>query len=582
MTEKGHKVDEASDLHSKPPALLSKPSAQSRGLIGRFLPGALILLPNLLFCASPYIADTMVYADSVMRHLHGQMAGPFQPLWEFGHLLWRPLGALLAPLFFATVPDSLGQSHRIKLAFGFLAVNMMAGLSIAALLYDLFRRLAGWKTAALLTFGLSWSGGFLMYVLSGSSYITGLFFEVAAIWLLIPFSGGSPGVWRQVAAGALAAGGALFWFPYILAVPAVAAVPWAMGAMRPRDGIWALLRVGLTSAACILVVMSAGAWLAGARTPEKAAEWYRDAQHQWQQNRQWMRAVSGVPRLMVDLARDGVALKRYAFRDPFHPVNVWDVARLSLWKLAAFYAFLLSVLWMAARTARGRPALALLSIAGVPMLLFAIVLFEPSSAERFLPVLPFLLLAAAAGWGGRLRWVAGAVLVALAGINGPAFIEAFSTEQQSVFTQIEDYGRHAAPADLLVTVTFSDPLPQWLEQRIYHRSMRNRVVPTFQLIEVSTGLAQGWKERFAGRVLWQWNQAKADVWIRQGALRDRPDEILRWVEGDNPALRWADVPAFLNMFEYDRRTALTEGFARLAHSENNRLILERLMAAGKK
>ena len=551
-----------------------------RLLSSRFLPGALILLPNLFFCASPYIADTMVYADSVMRHLNGQTAQPFQPLWEFGHLLWRPLGALLAPLFFATVPDSLGHALRIKLAFGFLAVNMLAGLGIAALLYDLFRRLAGWKAAALLTFGLSWSGGFLMYTLSGSSYITGLLFEVAAIWLLIPFSGGPPCAGRQWTAGVLAALGSLFWFPYILAIPAVAAVPWAMNAMHPRDGIPALLRVGLTSAACILAVMGAGAWLAGARTPAAAAEWFRDASHQWQQNRQWMRAVSGVPRLMVDLSRDGVVLKRFTFHDPFHPVSAWDVARLSLWKLAVFYAFLFSVLIMAARAPRGRSALALLLIAGVPMLLFAIVLFEPSSPERFLPVLPFLLLACAAGWRGPLRWVAGGVMAALPVINAPVFIEAFSPEQQSTFAQIEDYDRHAAPADLLVTVTFSDPLPQWLEQRIYHRSMRNRVVPTWQLIEVSTGRAQGWKERFATRVLRQWDGAKADVWIRQGALRGQPDEILRWVEGDNPALRWADVPAFLNLFDYDRRTELPVGFSRLARSEKNRRILEPLAAIG--
>jgi len=540
----------------------------------------LILLPNLLFCASPYIADTMVYADSVMRHLNGQISGPFQPLWEFGHLLWRPLGAILAPLFFAAVPDRLGEAPRIKLAFGFLAVNMLAGLGIAALLYDLFRRLAGWKTAALLTFGLSWSGGFLMYVLSGSSYITGLFFEVWAIWLLIPVSGAPPGIRRQLAAGALAALGALFWFPYILAIPAVAAVPWAMSGMRPKDGIAALLRVGIISAACILVVMAAGAWLAGARTAPAAAEWYRDAQHQWQQNRQWMRAVSGVPRLMVDLSRDGVVLKRFTFRDPFHPVSAWDLARISLWKLAAFYGFLFSVLIMAFRSPRGRPALALLLIAGVPMLLFAIVLFEPSSAERFLPVLPFLLLAAAAGWSGPARWVAAAVLVLLPGINAPVFIETFSTEQQSTFAQIEDYTRHANPSDLLVTVTFPDPLPQWLEQRIYHLSMRNRTVPTFQLIEVSTGRSQGWKERFAARALRQWDIAKADVWIRQGALRDRPDEVQRWVEGDNPALRWADVPAFLTAFDYDVRTALPEGFARLARSDKNRRMLERLTAAG--
>lgn len=582
--------DDSEELPANPPASRAGPMIRARHLITRFLPGMLVLLPNLFLCASPYIGDTLQYTGAITSHFAGQRIGPFQPLWEFGHLLWRPLGALLAPLSFAVVPDSWAQMPGIKLAFGFLAINILAGLGTASLLYDLFHRLAGWKTALLLTFGLSWSSAFLMYTLSGSSYVAGLFFEVAALWLLIPSGDaakkGSPGAGRWIAAGVSMAVGALFWFPYILVAPAVAAVPWLMGAMRPRDGMRALLYVGLTSAACILIGIAAGAWLADARTPDRAVEWFRDARHQLHQNRQWMRAVSGIPRLMIDLSSDGILLKRFAFHDPFHQVSAWDLARLSLWKLAAFYAFFLSVLVMAARTPRARPALALLTLAGVPVLLFTIVLFEPSGPDKFLPVLPFLLLAAATGWSGRLRWVAGAfLLVGLPGINAPAFVDAFSTQQRSVLAQLKDYSQFAASTDLLVTVTFSDPLPQWLEQRIYHPSMRNRFVPTYQLIEIMMESPGDWQGRFAKRVLRHWNGSGAapgaDVWVRQGALRERPDEILQWVEGDSQSLHWADVTGFLNTFEYDRRTALAEGFARLARSENNRRTLERLTAAGK-
>jgi len=42
--------------------------------------------------------------------------------------------------------------------------------------------------------------------------------------------------------------------------------------------------------------------------------------------------------------------------------------------------------------------LMLAALAGLPLLVFAVFLFEPSSPERFLPGLPFLLFAMAAGW----------------------------------------------------------------------------------------------------------------------------------------------------------------------------------------
>ena len=79
--------------------------------------------------------------------------------------------------------------------------------------------------------------------------------------------------------------------------------------------------------------------------------------------------------------------------------------------------------------------------------------------------------------------------------------------------------------------------PSYLSQLEHHPSMRNRFVPTFQLIEVMMTSHGDWQGRFAKRVLRHWNGADAmpgaGVWVRQGALRERPDEILQWVEGDS-------------------------------------------------
>jgi hypothetical protein len=49
-----------------------------------------------------------------------------------------------------------------------------------------------------------------------------------------------------------------------------------------------------------------------------------------------------------------------------------------------------------------------------------------------------------------------------------------------------------------------------------------------------------------------------------------------WVEGDDPAVRWREIPAFFEQFDFDRSTELPDGFERFARSGKNREILENL------
>jgi hypothetical protein len=539
-------------------------------MVVRLLPGAALVLLSLLPSSSPYIGDTVFYADAVVRHLAGEASGPFAPLWEFGHLLWRPIGAVIAPLAFKVVPDSWGPSDRVKVAYGFLAISMACAIVVGALLYDLFRRAAGWKVAALLVFGLSWANGFLMYALSGSSYLPALLCSVVALCLLLD-DPSSP--WRQYVAGILGGLSALFWFPFVLTVPAIALTPWIWRGMPARAGGVALLRVSVAAAACVASFMVAGGFAAGVRSMSDARAWVQDASHEWAQTQQWKRAVSGVPRLMLDLSRDGILLKRYVLRDPFQSLDLWDLLLRSAWKLAAFYAFIAATLWMASGSVRGRRSLATTAIAGAPLLLFALVLFEPSSPERFLPVLPFLLLTIAVSWHGPARVIVAVFLVTLPLMNASAFIERLSDTPGMMVAQMEDVERSADAHDLIVTITFNDPFPQWVEQRIFHASMRHGSPSTYQLIEPSVSSALRWRERFAERVLRHWD-AGGNVWVRRGGLHETPDPMLQWVEGDNPDIRWADVPAFLRQFEYDRESSRPDGFVRLTRSLRSREALE--------
>ena len=548
----------------------ARPLTGWAGLASRFAPGSLIVLAALLPSSSPYIGDTMSYAMSVVRHRAGEAGGAFAELWEFGHLLWRPLGALLAPLALAVVPDSWSTDPSVRIAYGFLAVSIMAALATGALCYDLVRRLAGWKAAALLTFGVSWANGFLMYALSGSSYIIALFFAVAALWVIL---GDPTSRRRQVLSAISAAAAVVFWFPFILTAPGLVVTPWIWSRLPARDGFRVVTRMAITFGLVVGVTYLLGMVAAGVRSPEQLLAWYSDASHGWVQSQQWKRAITGTARLMVDMSRDGILLKRFVLGDPYQSLTIWDLVRTSLWKLAAFYVYLGAIFWMGLRTPRGRSALVISLVALVPMLYFALVLLEPSSPERFLPLLPFMLLTMAAGWQGAGRWVVAGFAMALPLLNGPAFIEAWPRTSNDVAAQMQDVASHASPRDLVVTVTFADPIAQWMEQRVFHPSLSRGRPPTYQLIAAAEVTAVHWRQRFADRVLRHWD-ADADVWIRRGVLEDRPDPILQWVEGDHPEIRWKDVAGFLRQVDYDLVTSRTDGFTRVARTAHNKALLD--------
>jgi hypothetical protein len=112
------------------------------------------------------------------------------------------------------------------------------------------------------------------------------------------------------------------------------------------------------------------------------------------QERTAIRLVTGVPRGLVHLGKDGMILKRWLLKDPYAGVAAGDLLRLSLWKLAAVYAAL-AALGIALWRRREFGAVAALAVmAAVPSLAFAVA-WNPGSAERFLPALPVVLMAAA-------------------------------------------------------------------------------------------------------------------------------------------------------------------------------------------
>ena len=71
--------------------------------------------------------------------------------------------------------------------------------------------------------------------------------------------------------------------------------------------------------------------------------------------------IFGFARSFINMGDDGILFKRFLLHDPYNPVSLFDLLRLSLFKYLLFYAFLVwsfkrlvsnpKVLWMCLMTA---------------------------------------------------------------------------------------------------------------------------------------------------------------------------------------------------------------------------------------
>jgi len=522
----------------------------------------------------PFIGDTPFYA--------GQLAaapGLSSPvLWEFGHILWRPIGFILSPLFQAAIPDHIAWTHELKISYGLICLTVLSGLISTVLIYDLSRRILRHPLWAMLpVFVLVCGDAFLSYSHSGMPYIPAVAALTGGLWLqLVPKADQRGGqvtlLWSSACLFGIAC---LLWFPFVFVLPAAVCarkfVPLRNGGRWEWTQAFAVLVIagGVVTAGVVTA-----AFMAGVHSISGFRLWMSAASHEWHQNRQWLRAVSGCPRLLIDLARDGINLKRFTFKDPYNPVSAAVIVRLMLWKIGLFYAFLAAVAVLAWTSARTRPVLILAAFAGLPLLAFAVLLFEPSSPERFLPVLPFLLLAVAAAWavaptpGMKTKWLRGVIVVfvlALPVMNWPGFAGSFSPESRQAHARLDDLRKSAQPDDVLVTINLQDPVIQLIDQSLFDSANRPAPFRNHWLITIAAEHAHLWRQQFAAFVLQNWRENR-NVWVTKGAVADRPDPDARWVEGDNPAVHWKDIATFFRSIQFDQQTARPDGFLRMRRS----------------
>jgi hypothetical protein len=274
------------------------------------------------------------------------------------------------------------------------------------------------------------------------------------------------------------------------------------------------------------------------------------------------------------MGSDGMLLKRYLVNDPYSPERLTDLIRLSLWKVGLFYASLIVICVALRRSKRGSALLLILATSALPIILFSLFLFEAGSIERYLPLYPFIFLA----WGYALASPEAGILVKslLIAFFVSIMIVNVNAMRRGTLQKAEDHGRERilalvpklTPASLVLAVNEQDILAEFGHEFPLDPINSEHQWRYYDVLEVNAARLSTWREDLATRMLWTWH-AGGTVWIPERVLRDRPQSEWNWVEGDDPRVRWTDLPAFFTRFDLGTPAGGPDGFVSLPDDPTN-------------
>ena len=542
-----------------------------------------VLVPYCLltwFTGPLLMGDTVVYVDSILAHKRGGAADLINPFWDFGHLLWRPLGWLffsaLRPIFAAIA----GTGDRSQVAEALIVLSWIAGFVAVLLVRDLASKLTKREWVATLVTGvLVTSYGFINYVQTGTAYVPGLTLLLLSVWTLLrePNQASARKTTIMIAALGLA-GSVCLWLPYIVAVPAALAAPiFVHGLEKARmrtAATTAIAAAALIALAYGLVILVLGLHdIAGIK------EWMTASSHGYRQTG-ILRSLFGFARSFINMGNDGVLFKRYLLRDPYNHVSLLDLFRLSLWKFGFFYVF---VMWMSIRlllTQAGRRIIGLLAVAAIPVFIFAMFVFEGGLPERYLAFLPFFLLALLYALETKhvqkaFACTVGVFIVVMIISDVEAMgNRVLERQQEGVMARIADLQPQLKPRSLIATVHLQDELANFSFTFPFHPLNQRGHLRVYSVLEPGADRISTWREDFASNALASWSSG-GDVWVSKRFFHSRPRPEWNWVEGDDKRISWADLQPFFAQFQFGAAVGNDDGFVMLLRSAHNEDLLRR-------
>jgi hypothetical protein len=537
-------------------------------------------------------ADTPVYVGHILTYYqHLPNASPFL-LWEFGHLLWRPLGYGLWLVERPFLSSWSGGNPVLEITAVLIGVNFVVGVILTPLLFFLSRRLGlPGGVALVVTAGFMLCSVILYCIHSGMSYNFGLAAQLAGL-LLILQAVRTPrrSVLYAVLGGVALALSVLVWFPYVLTVPAVLLAGWIVDpARRPEDPFLPAGRmrvIALASAAAALVglaIFGVGAAIDHITSYAVLRQWIVDSAHGVNPERRLLRFPTGVTRSFLDLGNDGTIMKRFTLGDPYASVGKIDLIRAGVWKVILVFTVLSVLCVTLARRRETWPALAVLAVGFLPSLAFAVLLFETSESARYEPAYPSLLVAVCAVLlmprNIRVpRWFLAAFLAVLAIVN----LKAYTWDLRSIASLTTDrvmlLHEHTAHNGIAFLLSYRDPVSSYLQKLPFSRLNQQAALPLFHVIETGNISVVTWRSAAACRILQAWD-AGGEAWLSTRLVAQRPKPDWNWTERDDSRVHWTDLPAFFTRLETDGGIGGEDGFLRVTPTANNRRALQESCAS---
>jgi 4-amino-4-deoxy-L-arabinose transferase-like glycosyltransferase len=527
-----------------------------------------------------YIGDTTRYAHDTIGHAQGIQT----QFWDFGHLLWRPWGYVGYSLLAPWCERRFGDTPEQAITRFLIQTNLICSTATLALMLLLLRKVArGWIAFAV-ALAMSCSYPFIDYSHSGAPYIPALLFSVLA-FLLLTIAAESPAVGRR---GALLAGvsfaiACALWFPYCITGLGMLLVLWLWPAAGPALRRGLLRDFLLALAASVLLLFGAGAAAKGIRNAGELTRWIKESDNGWSQSMTAVRVVTGLPRAIWNFGGDTVLLKRRVFSDPYNPVGIRALIFGLGAKVAVFYLALAATVWVLWK--ERRPILFILAGAALPLLLFAVAVFEPSSPERFVPAFPFAFVAfAAVIETARRHLIAASCVIALLASsvvfnlaqNGRGLADARLAQTRLRMQALNSTVQEGA---LIFLVTFNDDLYRLHTINPLDKSLAMSRFEVTDAVELASQRMAHWRDEFSKATQERWARGK-EVWISDRLLAPRPEAAWLWVEGDDRRIRWIDLPATFEQLEYDSKILPgADGFLRVAQTQPNRELLAKALVA---
>lgn len=541
---------------------------------------ALVVVTYLLataFTDADFMGDTIDYVTSIIAIREGHNYF----FWEFAHVLWRPFGWLFSLLVTPFTRPIMGDNPYANVTLQLLIVSWLLGLLMVFLCYSLVKRLTGrtW-VANVVTLAMIFSQGFLVHAQSGTAYVPGLSLLFLGVYILLRY-GEKPErpVLTALLAGAALAISVCFWVTYVLAVPAALVSPlFVFGWNKQR-----LRLVLLTAVACAAVTgLAYGLVLAHLGIYNLTAF------------RKWMSVSAeaafiprgGIPRTVFSFARsfismgnDGTIFKRFLSHDPFNPVSLSELLRLSLWKLGLFYIFFTAISVNLLRSRTGRQVLGLLIVSMIPVMALALLL-EGGAVDRYLPIFPFIFLAVAFSLSSskslRALNIAALVFFAAAAITNVSVLAkpVLNRQQEMSAARIRELQPRLKPQSVVLTANLRDELVNFNRSFPLHPinlDQEHRFRVGSVIVPGAENMSH-WRKDFASGVLRAW-QNGGDVWISRRVLSSRPQPDWGWVESDDPRVSWTDVYTFFSQLEMGESLGGEDGFVLILPSPHNEKLL---------